>query len=55
MSKVIVKKWINGDFKKIKEFPIEIVKQIQNTSNGLLFVFNDSTYVCSGECAVEFK
>lgn len=55
MDKIIVKKCINGKIEKVREFAIADVKQIQNTEDGLIFVFNDRAITFYGQGIVEFE
>lgn len=52
---VIVKMWINGEFKEVKRYKEDEVKQIRYHSDGLELVLNGNIRLFNKQCVVEFK
>lgn len=55
MEKIIIKKWIGGEFLKVREFSIEEVKQIRHHKNGLELVLNGNIQLFDEQCIIEFS
>lgn len=55
MNKVIVKKWVNGTFKKVQEFPLEDVKKIIYDTESIIIVCDSVVSVYAEACTIEFE
>ena len=55
MEKVIIKKWMNGEFVKVKEYFLKEVKQVRHHKEGLELVLNGNVRLFDEQCIIEFS
>lgn len=59
MDKLVIKKWIDGNFKEVAQYNLEDIAQIRHHKEGLELIVQTGTYtgfkLYDPQCVIEFQ
>ena len=55
MKKIVVKKWIDGEFQEVKSYSVDEIRQIRHHTDGLEIVLNEDIRLYDKECVIAFE
>lgn len=55
MKKIVVKKWIDGEFQEVGNYFVDAVQQIRHHADGLEIVLSGYIKLYDKQCVIEFE